>query len=382
TSGNQNVFADRNFPPTYYPGTLDPSRASILDLQPGTELSAVDFVLAQPATFRIRGRVVDPTTGKHPQNASVSISPRQEAGATGIVVATGMASSATYNNATGTFEIRSVIPGLYWLRASISTDLNQPINLNVAGTARTAMELVESVLLGNSRSAQIPIEVGNSDVEGATLTLTPGLSIPMYVQFEGQQLSSITGLDRVRVNLRPTTPGAPAPYQALSFNAEGTTTLTNVSPGEYRVQASPPSTDMYLKEVLFDRQDVLNRPWEITNETSGALTVIFSNKGGQIEGNLVDTLSQPVRGTQVVLVPDQGRDRPELYKTASTDQNGRFIFRGLAPGGYRLYAWEVIEANSWYDRDVLAEHESRSTPVRVKESTTETVELKVIPAPK
>ena len=382
TGSNQNVFADRNFPQTYYPGTLDPSRASILDLQPGTELSAVDFVLAQPATFRIRGRVVDATTGKHPQNASVFLNPRQEPGATGIVVAAGTALSATYNNATGTFEIRNVIPGLYWLRASTSGDLNQPINVNVAGTARTAMELVDSVLLGNSRSTQIPIEIGNSDIEGATLTLSPGLSIPMYVQFEGQQLSSITGLERVRVSLRPTTTGAPVPYQALSFNAEGTSTMTNVSPGEYRVQATPPSTDMYLKEVLFDRQDVLTRPWEITSQTSGALTVIFSNKGGQIEGNLVDALSQPVRGSQVVLIPDQGRDRPELYKTASTDQNGRFTLRGLAPGGYRLYAWEVIEANSWYDRDVLSEHESRSTPVRVKESTTETVELKIIPAPK
>jgi hypothetical protein len=382
TGGNSNVFADRNFPPTYYPGTLDPSRAAILDLQSGAEMSAVDFVLIQPPTLRIRGRVVDATTGKSPQNSSVMINPRQEPGAPGIIAPTGTSAQATYNNATGTFEIRNVIPGLYWLRASTSTDLNQPVNVNVAGTARTAMELVDSLLIGSSRSTQIPIEVGNSDIEGVTLTLSPGLSIPAYVQFEGQELSSVTGLDRVRVNLRPTTTGAPAPYQALSFNAEGATTLTNVSPGEYRVQASPPSPEMYLKEVLFDRQDVLTRPWEITSQTSGALTLIFSNKGGQIQGNLVDTLSQPVRGSQVVLIPDQGRDRPELYKTSPTDQNGRFTFRGIAPGGYRLFAWEVIEANSWYDREVLAEYESRSTPVRVKESTTETVDLKIIAAPK
>ena len=117
--------------------------------------------------------------------------------------------------------------------------------------------------------------------------------------------------------------------------------LGSVSPGEYRIQMAPPSPEMYLKEATFDRTDVLNRPWEITNQTSGTLNIVFSNKGGQIEGSLVDAQSQPVRGSQVILIPDQDRDRPELYKTATTDQNGRFTLRGIAPGGYRAYAWKL-----------------------------------------
>ena len=139
--GAPNVFADRTFPVTYYPGTLDPSRASVLDLQPGAEMSAVDVVLSQPASYSIRGRVVDGATGKAPQSASVSIAPRQESGTVGGTIS-GPATPSTvnYNNATGTFELRNVIPGTYWLRASSSTDLNEPVNLNVATTARTAMD--------------------------------------------------------------------------------------------------------------------------------------------------------------------------------------------------------------------------------------------------
>ena len=89
-----------------------------------------------------------------------------------------------------------------------------------------------------------------------------------------------------------------------------------------------------------------------------------------------------MRGSQVVLIPDQRTDRSELYKVATTDQNGRFTFRGLAPGGYRLYAWESIEANAWYDGDVLSQYQALGRPVRIQESAKEAVDLKIIPAPK
>jgi hypothetical protein len=301
-----------------------------------------------------------------------------------LIVATGSSSSnVTYNASDGTFEVRNVIPGSYWLRASTYSDLSEPVNLNIAGTARTAMELLDSLTMNSNRSTQVPLDVIGSDVEGVVLTLTPGLSIPLRLQFEGQEISSVTGLDRIRVNLRPTATGAQAPYQAISFNTEGTAILGYVFPGEYRVQVSPPGADMYLKEVTFEREDVLSRPWEISNQTgAGTLTIVFSNKSGQIEGTLVDALSQPVRGNQVVLIPDQDRDRSELYKTSVTDQNGRFTFRGIAPGGYKAYSWETIEANAWYDRDLLTQYEPHGKSVHIRESGKEAIELKIIPAPK
>jgi len=106
---------------------------------------------------------------------------------------------------------------------------------------------------------------------------------------------------------------------------------------------------------------------------------VLSPKPGLIEGNLVNALSQPVPGNQVVLIPDQGRDRPELFKSAQTDANGHFIIRGVYPGGYRLYSWEALEANSYYDRDVLSQYESQGKSVRIQEGSKETVDLKLIP---
>ena len=241
--------------------------------------------------------------------------------------------------------------------------------------------MLETVL-GTRSAAQIPIDVVAGDVENLAVTLTPGINIPMTLTVEGQELTSIGGYENIRIYLRPAALNAPTAAQRSAFNADGTSVLSNVPPGEYRIQGISFPPDLYLKEVRFDRTDVLNDSWQITNATSGTLTVLLSNKAGQVEGTLTDVSSRPVSGNQVLLIPDQNRDRSDLFKSASTDQNGHFVFRGIPPGGYRVYSWEAIEPNAWYDPDVLTRNEPLGKPVRIQEMSRETVDVKIIPAPK
>lgn len=70
---SSNSFSDRTFPPTYYPGTSDPTRATTIDLQPGAEVAGIDFILTPPKAYRIRGKIVDSTTGQPPRSANISI---------------------------------------------------------------------------------------------------------------------------------------------------------------------------------------------------------------------------------------------------------------------------------------------------------------------
>jgi hypothetical protein len=35
----------------------------------------------------------------------------------------------------------------------------------------------------------------------------------------------------------------------------------------------------------------------------------------------------------------------------SVDLSGRFAFPTLPPGDYKIYAWESIEDNGWFDPD-------------------------------
>jgi hypothetical protein len=375
---NSSIVADRTFPTTYYPGTTDPSRAVTLDVQPGRELTGIDFVVSPPPTYRVRGRVIDGATGQAPRTASVSLLPRSET--EGGVLGNAAIGITSYN-ANGTFEIRNVIPGSYWLRAMASANLQDPINPSVVANVRTASELLDTVI-GTRSAAQIPIDVTGGDLSDLTLTMTLGVTVPMQLIVEGQELMTIPGYENIRASFRPTSLGLPNPLQRSSFAGDGTATLSNVPVGEYRVQVSVPASDLYLKEARFDRTDILNDPWQVTSRTSGTLTLVLSPKGGQVQGDLTDALSQPVTGNQVLLIPDQNRDRPELYKTAITDANGHFTFRGIPPGGYKVFSWEAIEPNAWYDRELLSRYEQQARPIRIQEGSKETIDLKIISAPK
>ena len=363
--GQATFFGDRNLPLTYYPGTQDVTRASTVDVQEGREVGAIDILVAPVATFRVRGRLVDGTTGKAPQGGLVSLVPRQEQNVQTRLASNANSNSVTYNFADGTFEIRNVIPGTYFVRAQ------GPATIGAPGT-----------LPGRGSNADVPIDVVGADIEGVVVTMTQGISIPMHLSVDGQELSTIAGYDRVRVLMRQSSASTVlAGNQQGTFTPEGVASL-NVTSGEYRIVVSLPSPDLYVKEAMFARSDVLHSPWLITNETSGTLSIVLSTKGGQLEGKLVDALSQAARGQPVTLIPDQNRDRYELYKTVTTDTDGRFTFRGVAPGSYKVFSWESLEPNAYFDREVLAQYESHGKPVRIQESSKETIDLKFIPAPK
>ena len=353
----------------YYPGTLDPMRAVVIDVGAGGELGGIDILLPQQTVYRVRGRVVDSATGQPPRTASISLMPRDPTIST-LTTST----NPNYNPTTGTFDLRDVPPGQYWLRAQAS-ESTATATVPASAVGRTVSDVL-SMTIGSRMAAQIPVDV-TGDLEGLVLNMSAGLSVAGILRVEGAPLPSTP--QAPRVTLRPTAPnGLSSPLQPT--NADGTFTLSNVFPGEYRVMVTPMPPDYYIKEARNEQTDVLNQPWVIGNAIRGSLEVVLSSGAGQIDGTVVDARSQPVGSLQAILLPDQDRSRQELFKTAITDQNGKFTFRGVAPGNYKIFAWEGIEANSYFDPEVLRQYEPQGKAVRVAEGAKLTAEVKMIPA--
>jgi hypothetical protein len=82
----------------------------------------------------------------------------------------------------------------------------------------------------------------------------------------------------------------------------------------------------------------------------------------------------------VTLVPESDRRKEErLYKSTTTDQNGQVSLRGIAPGDYKLFAWEAIEEGAYQDPEFLRPYEERGKPVHVDEGSRLNSQLELIP---
>src|SRR5207244_12135551 len=118
---------------------------------------------------------------------------------------------------------------------------------------------------------------------------------------------------------------------------------------------------------------------KITRSTSGTRDVVMRSCTGQVNVCVIDDRNRPVPNILAVLVPKQ-RNRADLYRIAKTDQNCRFAMMGLTPGDYKLFSWDGLEPFRYMDPDFISKFESDGTPVHVDESSTQSIQVKMIPA--
>ena len=371
--GNPNEIPENRFPATYYPGTFDLSQASLIEVRPGEELSGIDVAVSRQDLFRVAGRVIDGTTGQPPRTASVTIVPRGPAAAPVAL----FGSAPPYNPADGTFELRDVAPGTYWVRATVTAaSADSILTANAAG--RSLADIFTESVMADRRVTQVAADVAGSDVDGLVITVGAGTSIRGRLRVEGQALSAVGNLERVQVKLRPATTGTTS-NQHRPVTADGIFRLENVSPGDYVTTIERLPSGYYVKEARLDEVNVLEQPLVISGPVSGTLDILLSRAANRVDGTVIDGRGQGVSGVQAVLVPAQRlRWRPDLFRTANTDSAGRFSLAGIPPGDYSLFSWEALESFAYFDEQVLRQSEPAGTPVRVAESSTTTVQVRII----
>ena len=367
-----NEVPDRSFTLTYYPGVFDARGAALVEVTPGGELTGVDFSVPSQQLHRIRGRMIDSNTGQPPASTALSLAYRTLTGASGAFSA-----GEKYDPKTGEFELRNVPPGSYVV---------QSVALEPAAVTESET-LVKVAAVAARANARLPVDISNHDVDGLLLTLTSGVALPARISVEGLNLSSIQGWERIRVPLKPTLDGAfgpnlqPAAPLPQPVQADGTFVIAGVSPGEFTVgPVTGLPAGFYVKEARFAQVDVLSQPLRFSGVAGGALEIILSSRASQVDGVAVDTRSNPIAGARVVLVPERQRNRADLFKTTASDSSGRFAFRSVPPGDYRVFGWEILDSYAYFDPDLLRRVEPQGTPVRVTESATNNLTVRIIPA--
>jgi protocatechuate 3,4-dioxygenase beta subunit len=349
---------NNKYPRTYYPGSSDVSGATEIDVPAGGELNGIDLRLAPQATYRIRGRVVDSATGQFPQNASVMIIPRDQ------VVGGISTLGSQYNRNNGTFEIRDVLAGAYWIRAQMP----------MSGPPQTGTRFMPPP------TGVAAVDVTANDVEGVSVVIQPPFSIPGRVRIDGE--ASLANLPQIRISLQPPTNSFIAfrlPTPPV-ISPDGTFAFEDVGPGEYQLNVpilgGPNAPAVFVKEARLGGADVLNQPIVISGPVSDQFDIVLGTTTVQITGTVTDDRQQPASRAQVLFIPDR-RDRRDLFRNAVTNASGQFTMRNVPPGSYTVFAADPQDG-SIFDPAVMAKLEQKGQRVTVTNSSNITLSLKLL----
>jgi hypothetical protein len=223
--------------------------------------------------------------------------------------------------------------------------------------------------------AQQPVDVHESDVENVVLEFSPPAELKGQLRYEGR---TVVNPGEIRIWLEEEHLAAGAMGH---MRPDGSFTITDVQASRYQVNIFGQPDDCYLKSVRLGDQEVVESGLDLTHGIGGSLEVTLSGNGGQVEGVVLNASDQPETGATVVLVPDEARrSQLRLYKDVTTDQYGRFTIKGIAPGGYKLFAWEEIEDGAYQNPDFLKTFEALGEPRTMREGSHESAQLKLIPA--
>ena len=163
TNRFENAKTKQGYVPIYYPGVPDASRAAPITVRGGDEFSGVDISLQPVRTVTVRGNVINAGCGGTARGAMVFLHEQNSN------QNFGWQNSIRAANAQGAFEFSNVLPGSYYLYAMLNEE-------------------------GKQCFGRQALEVSDADIDGVTLTVTPGVEIKGHVRVEGQSDSNLGSL--------------------------------------------------------------------------------------------------------------------------------------------------------------------------------------------
>lgn len=338
--------AEETYAPTFYPGSVSASGATVLDIAAGAQLSGQDIRLRRVTAVGVRGRLIAPA-GVSPRNATIRIISSGDS-----MFTMNMRPTARPYNANGDFVISRVTPGSY--------------------TASAMLQDGKQMLFGSTN-----FEVGTSPVETLTVEVGAGFEIRGALKIAGSnpnlkpseiRLQFVSKSNSMMFNPNP----------VGEVKEDGTFTFSRVARDRFNIVATAPTC--YLKSATAGGVDVLDAGLDLSSGAPPAdLTIVYSTDAGEIQGSVEpDKPGEAPIGTVVAVPAGERRKIDRYYSTAQLDQTGRFTLNRLAPGEYKIFAFDNVEYGAYLDADWLKPFESKGESVKIEEGARQAVSLKPI----
>lgn len=354
--------------PVCFPGTAMPSSATAIALAAGEERAGIDFQLQVTPLGRVDGTIVN-ATGGGLQGVQVNLAP------TGEVVSSENRSARV--DGEGRFRFSGLPPGQY----TIVARANQPVARSLS--AKITEGRVSAVREGETNRlwATGDVVVDGRNPTTVVLTLQPGLTISGQIAFEGTSQQPPADLTRVRITALPqAAAGGPRDFggaSAARVDAGGRFTISGLAPGHYRLSAGV--SGWHIESATISGQDALDGAADVRQNVTGA-ALTFTDRQTEFTGTAVNERNEPVSAYTILIFPAESRywtPQSRRIQTARPGTDGRFTFRGLPPGDYRLATVFDPEPGSWYDPSFLQQLQSASTALRLVAGEKKTQDVRI-----
>jgi hypothetical protein len=239
---------------------------------------------------------------------------------------------------------------------------------------------------GRNYGGRVDLELSDQDVEGVVVPLTTGVDLPGEIRTEeGDTLDPTSISILLTGSSTMSLMGSSGTFvfgtrSESKVGEDGKFVLRDVFPdASSRPVVNGLPQGFYVKSIRLGDQEVLESGIDFSSGASGTMVITLSGKAATVEGSVVDAKSQPSAGATVVLVPktEKRRGVSQFYKNASTDQQGRFVLRGVQPADYTVYAWEDVESGMWLDAEFM--RPLRGESLEVTPGGHHSLQLKAIP---
>jgi hypothetical protein len=165
----------------------------------------------------------------------------------------------------------------------------------------------------------------------------------------------------------------------------GSLSITGVTPGQSRLSAAlppagkPGAPAWTVRSVVADGRDMTDLPLEIAANRAPSITVTFTDVVTELSGTISAPPGQPASDFFVVVFPEDRSYWSAGRRILSTrpDATGRFMFRNLPAGDYRIAATTDLVQRDLQDTAALARLAEQSAPVSLAAGEKKTFDFRI-----
>jgi len=242
-----------------------------------------------------------------------------------------------------------------------------PVNMVIAVAGQAPMDVKTS---GQSLIGRTVVQVADQDVDAVQVPLSEGAVVTGTVR--------IAGDDPGKPSPWPSLALAPAESQmeeemAAEVRPDGKFRIDHILPSRYSVRVSGLSDDLYVKAIRFEGRDITGEDLNLSSGVGGTLEVLLSPGAAAISGVVRGAGGEAAAGATVqVCLGD------DTVKYVRSDENGEYTVGGLAPGDYRVLAWEEVDAGLALDPAFRARFDAQTASVKAAAAGHSSAEVKLI----